>query len=116
MTNPEKPHSTNILAPRGRTMKREVRVIMLILFGWLSAIIGFQLIVVLLERHYLARLNDLTFFNLPLHFWLTGQLLPLWFVLLCVVFNLWIDRHTPPERDGSLHFSLPAHDRQDGGE
>jgi putative solute:sodium symporter small subunit len=112
----KKEHSLNFFAPRGTTMRREVRVISLILAGWLLAIIGFQMVVIVLEQRFESMLNDLTFFNLPIHFWLTGQLLPLWFILLCAAFNLWMDRHTPQQREGSLRFHIPAADSPKKGE
>lgn len=93
--------------PRGATMRGEVRVIKLILSGWLAAIVGFQLFAYLLETNYSEfLLTDLTFFNLPIQFWLTGQFLPLWFIILCVLFNLWMDRHTVPSEEGSLRFRI----------
>jgi putative solute:sodium symporter small subunit len=88
-------------------MRREVRVIMLVLAGWLAAIVAFQVLVYLLEVNYSELLlNELTFFNLPFHFWLTGQLLPLWFIILCGVFNFWMDRHSVRSLDGSLRFKV----------
>ena len=94
-------------------MKGEVRVIKLVLSGWFLAIIGFQLFSYLLEVNYSELLlADLTFFNLPIQFWLSGQLLPLWFILLCALFNFWMDRHTRQSQEGSLRFRL----KPDSGE
>ena len=92
-------------------MRGEVRVIKLILSGWLIAIVGFQLFAYLLEANYSKLLlKDLTFFNLPIQFWLSGQLLPLWFIILCVIFNVWMDRHTVQSLEGSLRFrTKPVH-------
>jgi putative solute:sodium symporter small subunit len=85
----------------------EVRVIKLILLGWLAAIVGFQLFAYFLEASYsIILLEDLTFFNLPLQFWLTGQFLPLWFIILCVLFNIWMDRHAKQSTEGSLRFRI----------
>jgi uncharacterized membrane protein len=93
--------------PRGATMRGEVRVIKLILSGWLIAIVGFQLFEYFLEVSYSELLlKDLTFFNLPIQFWLSGQLLPLWFIILCVLFNVWMDRHTVQYLEGSLRFRI----------
>lgn len=93
--------------PRGATMRGEVRVIKLILAGWLIAIIGFQLFAYLLEVSYSELLlEDLTFFNLPIQFWLSGQFLPLWFIILCVLFNIWMDRHAAQSLEGSLRFRI----------
>ena len=97
----------NIFKPRGRTMKGETRVIALVLTGWLLVIISFQIFVYLLEINYSALLlDDLTFFNLPIHFWMTGHFLPLWFIILCVVFNFWMDRHAAGNIDGTLRFRI----------
>lgn len=95
----------SFIKPRGATMRSEVRVIRLILSGWLIAIVGFQLFAYLLEATYSEiLLKDLTFFNLPIQFWLSGQLLPLWFIILCVLFNVWMDRHAKQSLEGSLRF------------
>jgi uncharacterized membrane protein len=94
-------------------MRGEVRVIRLILAGWLISILGFQAVVYLLEVNYSKLLlTDLTFFNLPIHFWLTGQFLPLWFIILCAVFNFWMDRHAVSSLDGSLRFRVGGADRE----
>ncbi|MFZ4855874.1 MAG: DUF4212 domain-containing protein [Desulfuromonadaceae bacterium] len=95
--------------PRGAPMRGEVRVITFILSGWLIAIVGFQLFAYILEVNYSELLlEDLTFFNLPIQFWLSGQLLPLWFIILCVLFNIWMDRHPAQSREGSLRFRIKA--------
>lgn len=112
MSNNHNEHNINFFSPRGSTMRREVRVIMLVLASWLVAIVGFQLLVLMLQTNFSSLLNSLTFFNLPIHYWLTGQLLPLWFVLLCIAFNLWMDRHTPKDREGSLRFHIPSSKQQ----
>jgi putative solute:sodium symporter small subunit len=63
----------------------------------------------MLEVNYSALLlEDITFFNLPIQFWLTGQLLPLWFIILCGLFNLWMDRHSGQSTEGSLRFRIKA--------
>lgn len=101
--------------PQGRAMRGEVRVIRLVLAGWLLAIVGFQVTVYLLEVNYSELLlNELTFFNLPFHFWLTGQFLPLWFIMLCALFNFWMDRHSVKSLDGSLRFRVPGSVGEEG--
>jgi len=104
--------SFSFFTPRGETMRSETRVIKLILVGWLVAIIGIQICIYLMEVNYSALLlDDRLFFNLPVHFWLTGQFLPLWFIILCVLFNFWMDRHAAnaSKLDGSLRFRV-THD------
>jgi len=97
----------SFLRPRGATMRGEVRVIKMVLSGWLIAIVGFQIFAYLLEVNYSELLlTDLTFFNLPIQFWLSGQLLPLWFIILCVLFNIWMDRHTEHFHEESLRFRI----------
>ena len=95
----------NFFRPRGMTMRRETRVIALVLAGWLLAIVGIQEVVHFLVRsQHGALLSRWTFFNLPIPFWLTGQFLPLWFIILCVIFNIWMDRHAARDLDGTLRF------------
>lgn len=95
-------------------MKGEVRVIKLILAGWLIAIVGFQLFAYYLEASYSPLLlQDLTFFNLPIQLWLSGQLLPLWFIILCALFNIWMDRHSFKSQEGSLRFRIRPDDGED---
>lgn len=107
MSETPSPDDLSIFKPRGITMRREVRVIMLILAGWLGAIVSFQLFAYFLEASYSELLlSDLLFFNLPLQFWLSGQLLPLWFIILCGIFNVWMDRNTVQSQEGSLRFRI----------
>jgi uncharacterized membrane protein len=88
-------------------MQDEVSAIRRVLTGWLVAIVGIQVFVYLLEVNYSELLlNELTFFNLPIQFWLTGHFLPLLFIILCAVFNLWMDRHSVRSLDGSLRFRV----------
>lgn len=101
--------SFSFFRPRGVTMRREIRIIKLILTGWLIAIVGTQIFFYWLEISYSGLLlEELTFFNLPIHFWLTGQFLPLWFVILCILFNFWMDRHAADagSQDGSIRFRV----------
>ena len=108
--------SFSFFRPRGATMRSEIRVIKLILAGWLIAIVGIQIFTYLLEVNYsVLLLDELTFFNLPIHFWLTGQFLPLWFIIICVLFNYWMDRHAPnaASLDGSMRFRSKAADEEE---
>lgn len=99
----------NIFRPLGKSMKRETRVIMMVLAGWLLGIFGSQAVVYFLEHtRQGAPLSQWTFFNLRIPFWLTGQFLPLWFIIQCVVFNIWMDRHAARDLDGTLRFRVPS--------
>jgi len=106
--------SFSFFRPHSATMRSETRVIKLILAGWLIAIVGIQIYVYLLEANYSAiLLDDLTFFNLPIQFWLTGQLLPLWFIILCALFNFWMDRHSEQSQEGSIRFRIRSANEED---
>jgi putative solute:sodium symporter small subunit len=88
-------------------MRRDTRAIALVLAGWLLAIVGSQLVVsFLVSAQHGAPHSRWTFFNLPIPFWLTGQFLPLWFIILCVIFNIWMDRHASRDLDGTLRFRV----------
>ena len=109
MDKPEQP-PVNIFKPRGPNMKSETRVIALILTSWFAAVVGSQVLVCYFEHFRQgALLSSRTFFNLPIPFWLTGQYLPLWFIILCVLFNIWMDRHAARSLDGSLRYRIRTH-------
>ena len=85
----------NPFSPNKGYMGGEVAIILAVLVGWGGVTFGFQLLLQLLDGTRVGSfLTGFTFFNLPFHFWFTGQFLPLWFIILCVVFNVYIDRLT----------------------
>lgn len=93
--------------PGGAARRGEVRAIILVLSAWLVVIVAAQAVVYVLEQTGRGgALNGYTFFNLPLSYWLTGQFLPLWFILLCGVFNFWMDRHAGRTPDSTLRFRV----------
>ena len=88
-------YKVNLFRPKQGYMRDELWIILLVLSGWGAITFGFQFLLALLaDARGESLLTRLTFFNLPFHFWFTGQFLPLWFVILCVIFNLYIDRLT----------------------
>ena len=88
-------YEVNIFSPKKGYMVGEVAVIFAILFAWGWVTFGFQLLLYFFSDYSGTGLfSRYTFFNLPFHFWFTGQFLPLWFIVLCVIFNLYIDRLT----------------------
>ena len=89
-------YTVNLFRPKKGYMTEEVVIIFTALFGWGAMIFGFQFFVrVLAESHQWGDLlTRFRFFNLPFHFWFTAQFLPLWFVFLCFIFNVYIDRLT----------------------
>jgi len=95
MSHQNKRYQVNLFRPRKGQMRDEVLIIFAILFGWGVCTFGFQILLAVCRGTGAeALLTRLTLFNLPLHFWFTGQFLPLWFIVLCVLFNLYIDRIT----------------------
>jgi putative solute:sodium symporter small subunit len=89
-------YTVNLFRPKKGHMTEEVIIIFTALFGWGVMTFGFQIFVWLMSGSSgLGRmLTRFQFFNLPFHFWFTAQLLPLWFVILCFIFNVYIDRLT----------------------
>jgi len=85
----------NLFRPKSRVMKGEVLAMLAVLVGWGVAVFGFQLWLVLsADSSGSSWLEKFTFFNLPFHFWFTAQMLPLWFIIICALFNLFMDRLT----------------------
>lgn len=96
MDDKEQFYEVNILKPKKGYMRDEVKIIFIILFAWGGMTFGFKALLSIIAEtsrgdSFLTRFN---FFNLPFSFWFTGQFLPLWFIILCVIFNLYIDRLT----------------------
>lgn len=107
MTEKEQPpepapgdYRVNFFRPRPGFMRKEVRFIWLMLAGWAVFTFGFQLLLVLVQRSETGEspLTDATFFGFPFHYWFSGQFLIVWFILLCLVFNLFIDQLTERHR------------------
>lgn len=94
MDRGEEVYTVNLFKPRKGLMQEEVIIIFTALFGWGAMTFGFQFLVWLVSdspqgQSLVTRFN---FFNLPFHFWFTGQFLPLWFIIICAIFNLYADR------------------------
>ena len=89
-------YTVNMFRPKKGYMRAEVVIILTALFGWGMMIFGFQFLVWLVSESPSGQslLTRFSFFNLPFHFWFTAQFLPLWFVFLCFIFNVYIDRLT----------------------
>lgn len=95
MQREREPYDVNLFRPRRGYMTGEVRIILAVLLGWGVVTFGFQLLLRLLARNPAGEgfFTDFTFLSFPWHFWFTAQFLPLWFILLCILFNVYIDRH-----------------------
>jgi putative solute:sodium symporter small subunit len=89
-------YRVNFFRPRPGFMRRKVALIWLMLAGWAGFTFGFQWLLRLLQRDPAGAgpLTDATFLGFPFHYWFTGQFLIFWFILLCLIFNLAVDRLT----------------------
>ena len=96
MKNRDADYQVNLFRPRKGYMVDELGVIGAILAGWCIANFGFQILLRLLAETPSGEgfLTRITFLSFPFDFWFTAQFLPLWFIILCVIFNLYIDRVT----------------------
>jgi len=95
MNSSDKKYRVNLFRPKSVGMKGEVVAILTVLAVWGIVPFGFQLWLALsAEAPGKSPLESITFFNLPFHYWFTAQMLPLCFIIICVLFNLFVDRLT----------------------
>ena len=94
MDRKDQPYTVNLLKPKNGRMYEEVLIIFTALCGWAAMTFGFQVFVWFLSQapQQQSVLTRFHFFNLPFHFWFTAQFLPLWFIIICAIFNLYTDR------------------------
>jgi putative solute:sodium symporter small subunit len=78
----------NFFRPRRGFMRREVIIICITLTAWALLTFGFPLYLAFCPE---ARVTGRTIFGMPVHYWFSGQFLILWFIIVCIVFNLLID-------------------------
>jgi putative solute:sodium symporter small subunit len=98
MKNSGRKYTVNLFRPKSAYMKGEVLAMLFILALWGAASFGFQLWLLLSAGNSgKSWLESFTFFNLPFHYWFTAQMLPLWFIIICALFNVFIDRLTLKE-------------------
>ena len=95
MNSSDKKYRVNLFRPQSVGMKGEVVAILTVLAVWGMVPFGFQLWLALSAGATgKSPLENITFFNLPFHYWFTAQMLPLCFIIICVLFNLFVDRIT----------------------
>ena len=111
--NPEQPkRQINLLFPLPGAMRSEVLVIVLLLLACFVAVVGTQFAILYLEKSIQGFwLTELIFFNLPIHFWISGQFLPLLFIVLGVILNIWMDRHEVRRMESTIRFRAPGRKR-----
>ncbi len=92
-TPTEHDYRVNFFRPRTGYMRRKVAYIWVLLISWAFFTFGFQALLALIGGpDGQSRLTELTIFGFPLHVWFTGHFLIVWFILICILFNLFIDR------------------------
>jgi putative solute:sodium symporter small subunit len=87
-TKPGDDLRVNFFRPRRGFMRSEVTIIAITLTAWAVLTFGFPLYLAFCPQ---ARLTSRTIFGMPVHYWFSGQFLILWFIFICIVFNLLID-------------------------
>lgn len=101
----EKRTGINFFRPLNGTMSGEVKVISILFCILLAAVVGTQGAIWYLEKSIDGYwLTELIFFNLPIHFWISGQFLPLLFIGIGLLFNLWMDRHEARHMESTIRF------------
>ena len=97
---PNPDYRVNFLFPRAGYLRREVLIIWIMLAGWALFTFGFQILLRLTAHQPSGEgpLTESTFIGFPFHYWFTGQFLIVWFIFLCLIFNLFIDRLTKKYR------------------
>lgn len=91
---PNPDYRVNFFRPRPGQMRAKVRYLWVLLASWAIFALGFQLVLAIIGQppHGESRLTAITVFGFPFHFWFTGHFLIVWFIILCVFYNLFIDR------------------------
>lgn len=82
----------NFFRPREGFMRKEVTIIWLTLIAWALVTFGLPLHVAMKHSDPIQTLQEApTVFGLPFYFLFEGQLVVVWFILICFVFNTLID-------------------------
>jgi putative solute:sodium symporter small subunit len=106
---PDPAYRVNFFRPRRGFMRREVRLIWLMLGGWTLLTFGFPLYLVWLQRDPsgASSLTETSLLGFPFHYWFSGQFLIVWFIILCFLFNVLVDRlierYRHPHPPGGRH-------------
>lgn len=90
---PEEIPSVNFFRPMRGYMRRRVILTWIMLGAWALLTFGFQLLLYLTQSEAggTGPLTETTLFGFPLHFLYTGQILIVGFIVLCYLFNTFID-------------------------
>jgi len=99
VTTSTSPTRVNFFAPPPGLLRKKVFYIWILLLSWAFFTFGFQILLYLVQEtpDGDSLLTRLTLFGFPLHFWFSGQFLIVWFILLCILFNYFVDRLSSPK-------------------
>ncbi len=89
-------YRVNFFRPRPGFMRQKVRYTWILLISWAFFTFGFQFLLVLVQDTPSgdSLLTDSVIFGFPVHYWFSGQFLIVWFILLCFLFNVFVDHLT----------------------
>lgn len=92
----QKDYRVNFFRPQRGFMRSEVLYIWVALIFWALLIFGFQFLIYSGQTSGdgSGPLTSRTIFDFPFEYWFTGQFLIVWFILICFLFNLMVDRLT----------------------
>ena len=98
--NSSEDNRVNFFLPRPGFMRREVRLIKVMLLAWLIGAFGFPLLLVELQQNALGESSwtETLYLGFPLHFLISGQGVILFFILICFLFNALMDLLTARRR------------------
>ncbi|SDL25898.1 putative solute:sodium symporter small subunit [Geoalkalibacter ferrihydriticus] len=97
---PSDDYRVNFFRPRPGYMRQKVTYIWVLLTSWTVFTFGFQLLLAWTSRTPEGEglFTDLSIFGFPFHFWYSGHFLIVWFIVLCFLFNTFVDRLTQTYR------------------
>jgi putative solute:sodium symporter small subunit len=89
-------YRVNFFRPQAGFMRSEVTYIWIALIAWALLTFGFQFLIYSgqTDGNGSGPLTCRTIFSFPFEYWFTGQFLIVWFILICFLFNLMVDRLT----------------------
>ncbi|MBE0598752.1 MAG: DUF4212 domain-containing protein [Desulfuromonadales bacterium] len=95
-SSPGGDYRVNFFRPRPGYLRKRVGYTWILLISWAFFTFGFQILLMLVETGPAGEgpLTNLSVFDFPLPYWYTGQFLIVWFIFLCLLFNLLVDHLT----------------------
>ncbi len=90
----------NFFRPRPGYLRRRVIYTWVLLVSWAFFTFGFPLLLRALQANPAGEsaLTEWITFGFPFHYWFTGHFLIVWFIFLCILFNIFLDQLTKAYR------------------